>query len=257
LCSYIFSESTQSTVVVATSSVRIVAFTILVILVIAGIPTANAEGFSWSPVTSPTDSKLMSVFMVSATDGWAVAWYGTILHYSGGSWSLYTATNPTGQPLTSVFMVSATDGWAVGHRGTILHYTDGSWSAVPSPTTNSLYSVSMVSGSDGWAVGASGKMLHFTGAPTPQATTPPQGATPQGAQPPAGGSIGIGVAVTLMGIGAGIGVAGAGLALTMRGRRYPEVFVHEGRYYCARHRVPLQHVQGRLRCPADGKFLQA
>jgi len=60
--------------------------------------------------------------MVSGSDGWAVGSAGTILHYSGGSWSLY-ATSPTTNHLYSVFMVSGSDGWAVGRYGTILHYS--------------------------------------------------------------------------------------------------------------------------------------
>ena len=56
-------------------------FAVLVVLV-AGIPAANAQG-SWSSVTSPTGNDLESVFMVSASEGWAVGDYGTILHYTG------------------------------------------------------------------------------------------------------------------------------------------------------------------------------
>ena len=99
---------------------RFLAFAVLIILLV-GIPTANAEG-SWSTVSSPTTNDLYSVFMVSASDGWAVGSWGTILHYTGGSWSLY-ATSPTTDHLYSVFMVSASDGWAVGDYGTILHYS--------------------------------------------------------------------------------------------------------------------------------------
>jgi len=101
--------------------VRFFAFAVLIILLV-GIPAANAQG-SWSTATSPTGEILLSVFMVSASDGWAVGGNGVILHYSGGSWSV--VTSPTTDNLRSVFMVSASDGWAVGFGGpgTILHYT--------------------------------------------------------------------------------------------------------------------------------------
>ena len=160
---------------VAMFPIRFVALLVLVTLV-AGIPAANAQG-SWSTATSPTGEILLSVFMVSASDGWAVGDDGVILHYSGGSWSI--VTSPTTRDLASVFMVSASDGWAVGFGGPgmILHYSGGSWSVVTSPTTDNLRSVFMVSASDGWAVGfgGPGTILHYTGPAPPPPVAPPVG----------------------------------------------------------------------------------
>jgi hypothetical protein len=120
-------------------------------------------GGSWSSyVSSPTPNDLRSIYMVSTSEGWAVG--VDILHYTGTSGSWNRLTNPTfPNVLLSVYMVSASEGWAVGGSGTILHYTGGSWSTVTSPTSNDLYSVYMVSGgSEGWAVGGSGTILHYT-----------------------------------------------------------------------------------------------
>jgi len=83
---------------VAMFSVRFLAFAVLVVLV-AGIPTANAQG-SWSTVTSPTTNFLYSVFMVGASDGWAVGYGGTILHYSGPAPPVVAA--PVGGSIASV-----------------------------------------------------------------------------------------------------------------------------------------------------------
>ena len=121
-------------------------------------PAASSAG-SWQSVTSPTLDNLLSVAMVSASEGWAVSDYGDILHYTGGSWQ--TVASPTSNFLYSVAMVSASEGWAVGDYGTILHYTGGSWHSVASPTNGTLYSVAMVSASEGWAVGVG--ILHYTG----------------------------------------------------------------------------------------------
>ena len=46
---------------------------------------------TWSPYTTthPTDSFLLSVYMVNSGDGWAVGTGGTILHYDGTSWTAY------------------------------------------------------------------------------------------------------------------------------------------------------------------------
>lgn len=89
-----------------------------------GVPIVNAEvePLNW---TSPTLAHLYSVFMVSADDGWAVGYGGTIIHWDGTDWS--TVTRPTLMPLDSVFMVSADDGWAVGYDGTIIRWTGIEW----------------------------------------------------------------------------------------------------------------------------------
>ena len=134
-------------------------------------------GGAWNTVTPPPGSyTLKSVFMVSATEGWAVGEQatspnptGVILHYtaSGGvaSWSIFPAPSspsPT-PPLNSVDMLNENEGWAVGDNATLLHYTVsggvGTWNTVVvsgSPTLSTdanLTSVFMLSPTDGWAVG--------------------------------------------------------------------------------------------------------
>ncbi|MDH5266694.1 MAG: hypothetical protein OEW62_03330 [Candidatus Bathyarchaeota archaeon] len=61
---------------------------ILLVVMVAlclGVPIVNAEGavLNW---TSPTTEHLMSVFMVSADDGWAVGFDGTIIRWTGTEW---------------------------------------------------------------------------------------------------------------------------------------------------------------------------
>jgi len=167
------------------SRVRVLGLAVLVVLVLAAVPTANAQG-TWSTVTSPTGNALYSVFMVGAGEGWAVGDLGTMLHCSGGSWSLVTPSpRPTGI-FQSVFMVSASEGWAVGWGSDVLHYSGGSWSLLtpsPDPLASSisvLSSVFMVDAGEGWAVGrsgpTSGTMFHYTGGSwslvTPPTTIP-------------------------------------------------------------------------------------
>ena len=108
-------------------------------------------------------SDLFSVFMLSASEGWAVGGIGTapvILHYTGGSWVQVPAP-ATGGVLRSVFMIDSGNGWAVGDHGAILHYSGLSWGVVASPNPNNLRSVFMVGGSDGWAVGDAGTILRY------------------------------------------------------------------------------------------------
>jgi photosystem II stability/assembly factor-like uncharacterized protein len=145
------------------SQVRVLALAVLVVLVLAAVPTANAQG-TWSTVVSPTGSDLHSIYMVSADEGWAVGDGGTIVHYAGGIWSLYMSGGGIVN-LNSVFMVNAGEGWAVGDAGTIFHYSVSSWSyySLPCCVFDNLQSVFMVSATDGWAVGG-GTILHYYGA---------------------------------------------------------------------------------------------
>jgi photosystem II stability/assembly factor-like uncharacterized protein len=68
---------------------------------------------------------LYSVAMVSASEGWAVGVYGTILHYTDDAWQAVSSLTST--QLYSVAMISASEGWAVGENGTILHYDRFVW----------------------------------------------------------------------------------------------------------------------------------
>ena len=92
---------------------------------------------NWTEVNSPANASLNSVYMVSASEGWAVGvgGYGStgvILHYSGGRWAKVN-TYAT-QDLRSVYMVSASEGWAVGVGGAIMHSSGDNWKAVEGPT---------------------------------------------------------------------------------------------------------------------------
>lgn len=148
----------------------------------ANVPGGNQPG---SPTLSDLPGSgqgsvnqltLRGVAMVSASEGWAVgSTYtgggipptGTILHYSGGSWSAEAI--PTIEPLQGIAMVSPSEGWAVGVFGLIMHY-NGQWEQV-SGTDNkaNLNSVFMVNANEGWAVGGydgnnnNSVILHYTG----------------------------------------------------------------------------------------------
>lgn len=118
-------------------------------------------GGGWNMITLG-GAGLNSVFMTSATDGWAVGAGGTIYHYTGGGWTVFTTTGIT---LNSVFMLSSTEGWAVGNGGSIFHYSSGIWTGPVSPgsTSADLRSVFMLSQTEGWAVGTSGTEMHYSG----------------------------------------------------------------------------------------------
>jgi hypothetical protein len=72
--------------------------------------------------TSPSNipgvtQTLEDIHMVSSTDGWIVGGSGTILRFSGGSWTLFADIGAT--PLYATTFLSIYDGWAVGSSGLI------------------------------------------------------------------------------------------------------------------------------------------
>ena len=110
------------------------------------------------------NERLESVDMVSSTDGWAVGWRGTIIHWNGTSWNIVDSPEIFEyRTIWSVDMVSSTDGWAVGDEGRIIHWDGANWDSVTSPTTKHLFCVDMIDSLEGWAVGSDGCIIHWDG----------------------------------------------------------------------------------------------
>jgi hypothetical protein len=159
----------------------------------------------WKEVSGPTNkdlhasrSELTHIFMVSASEGWAIgnltmatpndpkAPFGYILHYTGGHWALQkTLANSR---LAGISLTSASDGWIVGdtlafsaqsEHSLLLHYDGHSWTEAQAPGQQ-LTSITMTSASNGWAVGlatdANGNpgsiVLHYNGSRWAQASIP-------------------------------------------------------------------------------------
>jgi predicted membrane protein len=126
-------------------------------------PITYLEEFPNGNVVEMTLNKpLESVDMISSTDGWAVGWRGTIIHWNGTSWNLVDSPEIFEyRTIWSVDMFSPTDGWAVGDGGRIIHWDGTSWENVTSPNTKHLFSVDMINSIDGWAVGSDGCIIHW------------------------------------------------------------------------------------------------
>ncbi|PVX24147.1 MAG: hypothetical protein CW716_10735 [Candidatus Bathyarchaeum sp.] len=120
-------------------------------------------------LTNPIES----VDMISSTDGWAVGYRGTIVHWDGTCWSLVECPQIfASRTIWSVDMVSSTDGWAVGDGGRIIRWDGTSWNNVTSPTASHLFSLAMIDSDDGWAVGSDGAVIHWDGNEWSNATGP-------------------------------------------------------------------------------------
>jgi photosystem II stability/assembly factor-like uncharacterized protein len=136
----------------------VVAVALGLVLALAGCGAAAGPDLS-------AHTALTSVAMSSATDGWAVGEYGTILRYAGGAWRPFPA--PTHADLYGVASLSASEAWAVGldvaaGHGILLHFADGQWEQVRGLSVPALRSVILVSPVEGWAVGDGGTILHLT-----------------------------------------------------------------------------------------------
>jgi hypothetical protein len=122
---------------------------------------------NWSPTFSPQEkTELMSIAMVSSTEGWAVGDFqggqaegvphGVIWHYYDGRWT--QAAQLADEYLNGVAALPDGEAWAVGSDNTILHEQGGNWTLVHRDlpdVASVLTQVAMVSPTEGWAVGYS------------------------------------------------------------------------------------------------------
>lgn len=125
------------------------------------------SSWSWTSVANPDSNKsrLRSVKMVAADNGWAVGDRGVILHGEGSpfTWSV-DSTISTTEYLLSIDMLSdGSDGWVVGTNGEILRWKVAQWNTFSSPTTETLWSVYVVNAATAYAVGNNCTILKWNG----------------------------------------------------------------------------------------------
>jgi hypothetical protein len=95
-----------------------------------------------TPLALPAGTAVVSMAMVSASDGWAIAAptasSAALAHYTGGRWML-SGDAYEGVYLTDIAMDAHDDGCAVGAHadqdsgGVVLHYSSGRWDPVQTP----------------------------------------------------------------------------------------------------------------------------
>jgi len=137
----------------------------------------SVSGAIWSTTTSPQQTDLRAVYMVSDSDGFAVgaadsAGNPTIIRWNGGtfSWTRAPFVAPVVSPTTllDVHMTSSSSAWAVGGTGAVassLYFDGNTWTGRPVPACGAgcfLIGVHMVSDSNSWAVGTGGVIMHST-----------------------------------------------------------------------------------------------
>jgi photosystem II stability/assembly factor-like uncharacterized protein len=89
----------------------------------------HRDGTGWTSIPSGTALDLYSLYMLSATEGWAVgaadANSAAILFWDGSTWTRVFPVPMVSRYLLDVWMVNSQDGWAVGEKGLILRLGPG------------------------------------------------------------------------------------------------------------------------------------
>jgi hypothetical protein len=110
---------------------------------VRSIETTPPAASAATALALPAGTSVVSIAMVSASDGWAIAAptasSAVLVHYTGGRWIL-SGNTYEGVELTDISMDTHDDGWAVGlyadqSGGIVLHYSGGRWRPVPTPPT--------------------------------------------------------------------------------------------------------------------------
>src|SRR6266508_6153902 len=140
---------------------RVIAFAVVNGLTMMLASPAPAAGTWVKQAPQPTWYDLHGVDMVSASEGWAVGDWGTILHTTTGGVSWNQQATGTTEPLYAVRFLDASHGWAVGN---IMFRTDDggqTWQRGDAPPASN-YGMDFADLSNGWAVGTGGIVYRTT-----------------------------------------------------------------------------------------------
>jgi photosystem II stability/assembly factor-like uncharacterized protein len=127
----------------------------------------DAAGTGLESLPAATTETLRSVWVVSATDAFAVGDGGTILRWDGGAWSVMSSpADPwAGRRLNGVWGSSASNVFAVGESGTLLRFDGAGWTEQPHDVASDLAAVWGSSAGSVFVVSAAldGQVLHRCG----------------------------------------------------------------------------------------------
>ncbi|MGD0376132.1 MAG: hypothetical protein ABSB01_16275 [Streptosporangiaceae bacterium] len=152
-------------------------------LSISGSPVAERwTGGRWraSPLPGGLDSTINAASAVSASDIWAVTFYGgDILHWNGRRWSVAKHLSGSGE-LTGIAAVSAKDVWVFGASGAIgglgtWHFNGHGWKKVTG-NGSAIAAASALSATSIWAISGAplqSVILHYNGTRWRQLTARP------------------------------------------------------------------------------------
>ena len=134
------------------------------------------NGSGWTEIAMG-GSEVKGVFVLSATDAWAVGKSNTVFHWSGSFWQKLDGNTGlagiAGDPeWRGVYMLDtdgdgeADDGWMVGKGNRAARYSPdsgGQWTDHNTTGVGNMNAVAMFSSTDVWAVADDGNLAHWDG----------------------------------------------------------------------------------------------
>jgi hypothetical protein len=147
----------------------------------------TADAWCWE-YPSPQGNWFHGVWGTSASNVYAVAGFGTIVHFDGANWSGVAlgpaddvidlgggASTDRTYAFRSVGGSGPNDVWVGGGYGRILHFDGGQWTPKPAPPDFGITSIGSTAPDDAWAVGGRGQtgtIMHWNGSDWSPVTLP-------------------------------------------------------------------------------------
>lgn len=123
---------------------------------------AHFDGHRWSELGMPGSGvTYTSVWGSSASDVYAVGTAGTIVHGTGGVWSLVDVG--TRENLFSVWGSGSSSVFVVGYGGVVVHYDGSAWADVVMSTASGWTGVTGTGANDIFIVDYDGTVMHRCG----------------------------------------------------------------------------------------------
>jgi photosystem II stability/assembly factor-like uncharacterized protein len=132
----------------------------LIFLIVIFLTTSLHAQWEWqNPL--PQGNSLNAVHFIDENEGWAVGWYGTILHTTDAGISWEKININTTDYFNDLIFIGHDTGWVVGY-GMIYHTNDGgnTWIEQNIPVPLNCQSVCFINVDEGWVVGSNHTIIH-------------------------------------------------------------------------------------------------
>ncbi|MDM8558746.1 choice-of-anchor D domain-containing protein [Candidatus Parabeggiatoa sp. HSG14] len=120
------------------------------------------DGNNWTEMSSGITENLKAVWGSASNDVFAASEFGTIIHYDGSSWTAMDSGIFMG--IHDIWGTANNDVFAVSWEGTIIHYDGNNWTQMSIGNIfTALYGIWGSSSNNVFAVGENDTILHYDG----------------------------------------------------------------------------------------------
>lgn len=118
-------------------------------------------GQSWSSISLPVIDRMMCLYFINESNGWACGANGKILRTTNSGLDWLLGNSGVNVELRDIQFIDQNEGWSVGLNGRIIHTTNGgiNWSQQNSGINSSLFGVHFANELTGWVVGENGIIM--------------------------------------------------------------------------------------------------